>query len=131
MTFLWVAHGRYVTLCADDSNKGFFNSVFWVFMMTCQVVGNIMGGTIITKVAQSTFFGIFFIIAIVASLWMIGLPTPKPYPDADNGDVELAPYAGSPPAEEASKKEDEKKEEVVNEVVVDAPAETDAQKILK
>jgi len=34
-SLLWVAHGRYVTLCADDSNKGFFNSVFWVFMMAC------------------------------------------------------------------------------------------------
>lgn len=34
-SLLWVAHGRYVTLCADDSNKGYFNSVFWVFMMAC------------------------------------------------------------------------------------------------
>ena len=49
-SLLWVAHGRYVTLCADDTNKGFFNSVFWVFMMACQVIGNILGGTIITKV---------------------------------------------------------------------------------
>lgn len=91
--------------------------------MLCQVVGNIMGGTIITKVPQSTFFGIFFIIACVAALWMIGLPTPKPYPDADAGDVELAPYAGSPPAGEESKIA-EKKEEAANEVVEDAPAET-------
>lgn len=128
MTFLWVAHGRYVTLCADDSNKGFFNSVFWVFMMTCQVVGNIMGGTIITKVAQSTFFGIFFIIAVVASLWMIGLPTPKPYPDADAGDVELVPYAGSPPAGEESKIAD-KKEEVANEVIVEDANAAEQQKL--
>jgi hypothetical protein len=47
---LWVSHGRYTTLCANDTNKGFFNAVFWVFMMTCQVVGNLLGATVIEKV---------------------------------------------------------------------------------
>lgn len=79
-SLLWVAHGRYVTLCADDTNKGYFNSVFWVFMMACQVIGNILGGTIITKVKQSTFFTGFTILACIAAVWMLGLPTPKPYP---------------------------------------------------
>jgi hypothetical protein len=78
--FLWVSLGRYVTLCANDTNKGFFNAVFWVFMMTCQVVGNILGATVIEKVKQSTFFIGFTILALIAAAWMMGLPTPKPHP---------------------------------------------------
>jgi MFS family permease len=79
-SLLWVSLGRYVTLCANDTNKGFFNAVFWVFMMTCQVVGNILGATIITKIKQSTFFIGFTILALIAAAWMMGLPTPKPHP---------------------------------------------------
>lgn len=97
-SLLWVAHGRYVTLCADDSNKGFFNSVFWVFMMACQVIGNILGGTIITKVKQSTFFTGFTILACIAAIWMLGLPTPKPYPsdeaEKETEMVKVDPEAG-------------------------------------
>lgn len=93
-SLLWVAHGRYVTLCADDSNKGFYNSVFWVFMMACQVIGNILGGTIITKVKQSYFFTGFTILALIAAVWMLGLPTPKPYPNAEKTEeTEMAKVA--------------------------------------
>jgi len=116
-SLLWVAHGRYVTLCADESNKGFFNSVFWVFMMACQVIGNILGGTIITKYKQSTFFTGFTILALIASIWMIGLPTPKAYPDEDK-ETELV----SAKAPEAVVADTENKP---NEVVI--PAENDAQ----
>ena len=117
-SLLWVAHGRYVTLCADDSNKGFFNSVFWVFMMACQVIGNILGGTVITKVKQSTFFTGFTILACIAALWMLGLPVPKPYPDANKEEgtemVKVDPEAGKEapvaelPAENDAQTEDPK-----------------------
>lgn len=117
-SLLWVAHGRYVTLCADESNKGFFNSVFWVFMMACQVIGNVLGGTIITKYKQSTFFTGFTILALIAAIWMIGLPTPKAYPDDDDDkEVELV----SVKAPEAVEADPESKP---NEVVI--PAENDA-----
>jgi hypothetical protein len=29
---LWVAEGKYLSECAVESNKGFFNSFFWSFM---------------------------------------------------------------------------------------------------
>lgn len=77
---LWVSLGRYMTQCANDTNKGMFNAVFWVFMMTCQVVGNILGATIIEKIKQSTFFIGFTILALIAAAWMAGLPTPKNHP---------------------------------------------------
>ena len=57
-------------------------------MMACQVIGNILGGTIITKVKQSTFFIGFAILACIAALWMLGLPTPKPYPTKE-GEKEI------------------------------------------
>jgi len=31
---LWVAQGKYVGECANDSNKGFFFGYFWAFFMT-------------------------------------------------------------------------------------------------
>ena len=28
-SILWVAEGRYIAHCANDSNKGTFNGIFW------------------------------------------------------------------------------------------------------
>jgi len=33
-SILWVAQGKYISECADEKNKGLFNSVFWAFFMT-------------------------------------------------------------------------------------------------
>jgi MFS family permease len=37
---LWVAQGKYVSLCAHEKTKGFFFSYFWLFYMSSQVFGN-------------------------------------------------------------------------------------------
>ena len=31
---LWVGQGRYISLCANDENKGMFNGIFWAFFMS-------------------------------------------------------------------------------------------------
>jgi hypothetical protein len=81
--------------------------------MTCQVVGNILGATVIEKVKQSTFFIGFTILALIAAAWMMGLPTPKPHPagtktivveeedkplSPKKGDIELQAYSAEDPA---------------------------------
>lgn len=30
---LWVSQGSYISECANDANKGFFNSFFWAMFM--------------------------------------------------------------------------------------------------
>ena len=41
---LWVSQGAYVAECACDENKGFFNSFFWAFFMSSQVIGQLIAG---------------------------------------------------------------------------------------
>ena len=31
---LWVAQGKFVSVCACEENQGFFNAYFWVFFMS-------------------------------------------------------------------------------------------------
>jgi len=81
--------------------------------MACQVIGNILGGTIITKVKQSYFFTGFTILALIAAVWMLGLPTPKPYPNADK--IEETEMAKVDPVDPETGKAD----------VAEIPAEVD------
>jgi len=71
---IWVAQGKYVAECATDSNKGLFNSVFWVFFSISQVVGNLMGVFVITNVDGSTFYIILTALCLFSSLYFTCLP---------------------------------------------------------
>jgi hypothetical protein len=46
---LWVSEGQYVSECASDDNKGFFNSLFWAIFMCSQIIGNLVGGLVLGK----------------------------------------------------------------------------------
>ena len=39
---LWSACGNYISECACNENKGFFNSVFRAIYMTSNIIGNIV-----------------------------------------------------------------------------------------
>ena len=40
---LWVAEGKFISLCACDENKGFYNGFFWAVFQSSQVFGNLIG----------------------------------------------------------------------------------------
>jgi hypothetical protein len=44
---LWVANGFYISECACDSNKGFFNSYFWAIFMMSQIFGNLIAAIVL------------------------------------------------------------------------------------
>lgn len=44
---LWVAQGKFVSVCACESNQGFFNAYFWIFFMSSQIIGNIIGAVVL------------------------------------------------------------------------------------
>ena len=46
-SILWVAQGRYISRIASDENKGTFNSVFWAFFMSSQIVGSLFAAVVL------------------------------------------------------------------------------------
>jgi MFS family permease len=49
---LWVAQGKFISECACDENKGFFNSYFWCFFMSSNIIGNLVAGLILRSGAN-------------------------------------------------------------------------------
>jgi hypothetical protein len=44
---LWTAQGKFISECACDENKGFFNSYFWAIFIGSQVIGNFIGALVL------------------------------------------------------------------------------------
>lgn len=44
---LWVSQGKYISECANDSNKGFFNSYFWGFYQSSNIFGNVIAAIVL------------------------------------------------------------------------------------
>jgi len=47
---LWVAQGQYISMCANETNKGQFNSIFWAMLMCSGVIGNLMAAFVVANV---------------------------------------------------------------------------------
>ena len=43
----WVSECNYISECACDENKGFFNSYFNGYFMSANIFGNIIAGTLL------------------------------------------------------------------------------------
>ena len=46
-SILWVAQGRYISRIANESNKGTFNSIFWAFFMSSQLIGALFAAIVL------------------------------------------------------------------------------------
>jgi len=80
-SILWVAQGQYISNCANNENKGQFNSVFWALFMAAGIVGNLMAAYVIVSVDQSTFYIVITFICIASSLFFLLLRKPNPQPN--------------------------------------------------
>ena len=68
---LWVGAGKYLARIANDQNKGQYNSIFWSFFMTSQIVGSIMGSFILNGTDPFTFYCVMTSLCVGASLFFL------------------------------------------------------------
>jgi hypothetical protein len=74
---LWVGQGKYMSECSSNANKGLYTSIFWVFFNMSQVIGNLMGAFVITKVPLSTMYFILTVLIFMAGFLFLLLTTPE------------------------------------------------------
>ena len=71
----WVAQGRYISRIANESNKGTFNSIFWAFFMSSQLIGSLFAAVVLQNTDTFTFYCIMSAICLLASLFFLFLPS--------------------------------------------------------
>lgn len=72
-SILWVAQGRYLSRIANDTNKGTFNSIFWAFFMSTQIIGALFAAIVLQNTDAFTFYCIMTSICFFASLFFLFL----------------------------------------------------------
>ena len=95
---LWVSQGQYISMCANDTNKGSYNSIFWAIFQSSSLIGGLLSSFVIVKVKQSTFYLLMTVICILASLFLLLLKEPYKHPtqerrlaDASEGPEVIGP----------------------------------------
>ena len=74
---LWVSQGKYISECANDSNKGFFNIYFWGFYMSSTIFGNVIAALVLHYGgSKTTLFILFAILAVLGALLFCLLSKP-------------------------------------------------------
>jgi hypothetical protein len=46
------SEGKFLTLCACEENKGFFNSYFWAYFQGGQIAGNLIAAAVLERGAK-------------------------------------------------------------------------------
>lgn len=77
-SILWVAQGRYISRIANNSNKGTFNSTFWAFFMSSQVIGALFAAEVLKNTDDFNFYCIMTSICFFSSLFFLFLRPVKP-----------------------------------------------------
>ena len=72
-SILWVAQGRYISRVANNKNKGTYNSIFWAFFMSSQLVGSLFAALVLQNTDEFTFFSIMTGICFLASFFFLAL----------------------------------------------------------
>lgn len=76
-SILWVAQGKYISICANEENKGVFNGIFWAFFMSSQVFGNLMGAFVLANLTYFTFYCVMTGLCVGASFFFLLLSKPQ------------------------------------------------------
>lgn len=65
---LWTACGNYISQCATNENKGFFNSYFWAIFMASNVIGNLIAAIVLMKSdTQVTYYIVMTLVSLLGS----------------------------------------------------------------
>lgn len=73
---LWVAQGKYVSDCANDTNIGFFFSYFTAIMNCAHIVGNLIAGLAVGHFKHSTCYMLLAFICLIGSLSFLFIKPP-------------------------------------------------------
>ncbi|CDW82555.1 major facilitator superfamily protein [Stylonychia lemnae] len=77
-SMVWPAQGKYIADCANEETKGFFYGYFWAFYMSSQIIGNIIGASVLGAQNSVNFFYIMASLGFLASFLFIFLKKPFP-----------------------------------------------------
>lgn len=77
-SILWVAQGRYISRVANNENKGTYNSIFWAFFMSTQLIGPLFAALVLKNIDTFPFYCIMTAICFFAALFFLILPPIKP-----------------------------------------------------
>jgi MFS family permease len=83
-SIMYVAGAKYIAECATDKNIGLFNSVIWMFTSFSLIIGNIVAGFCLSRVAISTLYIMLTFMVFASTIWYCFLPKPLPHPDFAN-----------------------------------------------
>ena len=71
---MWVSQGKFISDCACDSNKGFYNSFFWCFLMSSNIIGGIIAAYV--QKDQHILFIVFGVLAVCGASIFCALGKP-------------------------------------------------------
>ena len=73
---LWVSQNYYVTDCANDQNKGRFNSLFWGLFQACNLISFPLAGFLISKFSKMAFYIVMTALSILGAVFLLLLKKP-------------------------------------------------------
>jgi MFS family permease len=88
-SILWVAQGQYIMECANESNKGTYFGIFWVFLQSSLIIGNVMAAFVVDNIPGSVFYMILTALALFCVFYFI-LFLWKPIPYTSDEETEKA-----------------------------------------
>ena len=74
----WTTFGYYVSICADDGNRGRFTGYAWNFVTLAFLLAMIFGGYVVGRFGYLVFYTVVPIITALAGVVTLWLPTPEP-----------------------------------------------------
>lgn len=77
-----------MTECANDLNKGMYNSIFYGVFRAASLVTYPLAGFMIKSFKKSSFYWVMSAIAVLGSLFFLILSNPE---KDDKNDIELLP----------------------------------------
>ena len=81
---LWCAFGNYISECATEATKGYFNGLFWFFFMGSQTTGSLIGAFLLGEGFKTTYlYVILASIAIIAVFSFLFVRKPLPHKKSD------------------------------------------------
>ena len=73
---LWVSQSFYLTECANDLNKGRYNSLFYGIFQVANLITYPIAGFMIKNFRKSTFYWVMTAIGVAGSIFFLLLGNP-------------------------------------------------------
>jgi hypothetical protein len=75
---LFVCSSKYVNECANEGNKGLYNSLLWTGNVGAQISGNLIAAFVIPALSQAAYLEICLLLNILVCFFFILVKPPRP-----------------------------------------------------